>query len=116
MTHRLWLVETADVRCAHHVGRAPQRASQRWVRVGDSPVLVDPDPVGRTVGGCPNVGVSIKPCTSLLLVRGGRSTFVRIEGKPVLRSDLTGLTDGTPPGQVRYQVLDPGQPLVGEEP
>ena len=116
MTYELWLTDAADVRCAHKVGRSPQKASQSWVSVNGRPVLVAPDPVGRPVQGCPNIGVSIKPCTSTLAIKAGQSTFVRVDGHPVIRADLTGYTDGTPPGQVTYDVLDAAQVLVGEQP
>jgi hypothetical protein len=35
---------------------------------------------------------------------------------PVIRADLTGFTDGTPPGAVKYEVQSPAQQLVGEAP
>lgn len=116
MTYELWLTDAADVRCAHKLGRSPQNASQSWVSVNGRPVLVAPDPVGRPIQGCPNIGVSIKPCTSTLAIKAGQSTFVRVDGRPVVRADLTGYTDGTPPGQVTYDVLDAAQVLVGEQP
>lgn len=116
MLYELWLTDAADVRCAHKVGRSPQQASQTWVAVNGRPVLVAPDPVGRPIQGCPNIGVGIKPCTSTLAIRSGQSTFVRVDGRPVVRADLSGYTDGTPPGQVTYDVLDAAQELVGEQP
>jgi hypothetical protein len=116
MPYRLWLTDEADVRCSHHLGRSAQQATQTWVRVSARPVLLAPDPVGRPIAGCPNIGVSIKPCTSTLALRGGESSFVRVDSRPVLRSDVTGYTDGTPPGQVTYDVLDAAQDLVGERP
>lgn len=112
----LWLTDAADVRCTHKLGRSSQRATQSWVRIDGRPVLVRPDPVDRPIGGCPNIGVSIKPCTTALAMSRGWSAFIRIDGCSVLRSDLTGYTDGTPPGQVRYEVLDAAQALVGEQP
>ena len=112
----LWLTDGADVRCTHHVGRSPQKASQAWVRIEGRPVLVAPDPVGRPIGGCPNIGVGIKPCTTTLSLRHGASGLVRIDGHPAIRGDLVGYTDGTPPGGVDYRVRDAGQTLVGEVP
>lgn len=112
----LWLTDAADVRCTHKLGKAPQQASQEWVRIEGRPILVQPDPVGRSISGCPNIGVSIKPCTTALAMKAGWSGFVTIDARAVLRADLTGFTDGTPPGAVRYEVLDAAQPLVGERP
>lgn len=115
-TMLLWLTDQADVRCTHKLGRSPQQATQEWVRISGRPVLLQPDPVGRPISGCPNIGVSIKPCTTALAMTRGWSGFVRIDHRPVLRADLTGYTDGTPPGAVTYEVLDAAQLLVGERP
>lgn len=116
MTVVLWLTDASDVRCKHFLGKSPQQASQLWVRVEGRPVLVFPDPVGRSIGGCPNIGVSIKPCTTALAMKKGQSGFVRIGAHPVVRADLSGYTDGTPPGQVTYDAVDAAQVLVGETP
>jgi hypothetical protein len=115
-TAHIWLTEQADVRCTHRLGKAPQKASQVWVRIEHQPILVTPDPVGRSIGGCPNIGVAIKPCTTTLAMHAGESTYIKIEGRPVIRADLSGYTDGTPPGLVKYEVMDPAQTLVGETP
>jgi hypothetical protein len=114
MTAIFWITEDADVRCTHRLGKAPQRATQSWVTVAGRAVLVAPDPVGRGINGCPNIGVAIKPCGTTLAIQRGDSPFVRIDGRPVVRADLDGLTDGTPPGAVHYRVVDPAQHLVGE--
>lgn len=116
MTAQLWVTQQADVRCTHHLGKAPQRASQQWVTIEHQPVLLAPDPVGRSINGCPNIGVAIKPCTNTLSIKAGESVWIRIDSHAVIRADLSGFTDGTPPGLVRYLVLDPGQSLVGEQP
>jgi len=110
-----WLTEDVDVRCAHRLGRADVPVSQVLVRVNGRRALVDPDPRGRPIRNCPNIGVGIKPCTTTLPVLHGKSGFVRIDGAQVIRADLSGLTDGTPPGAVTYNVLTPGQNLVGEK-
>jgi hypothetical protein len=106
------VVERADVRCGHD-GTVAIRPSQRWVRMQGSPVLVDDDPPGSCISGCPNAGVNIKPCGSTLAVKAGYSTFIRIGGQRACLDTLEGLTDGTPPGAVKYTVRDPGQHLVG---
>jgi hypothetical protein len=105
------LVEEAVLRCGHD-GKVANVPSQTWVRVAASPVLVEPDPEGRSISMCPNVGVNIKPCGTTLVVRTGYSTFVRIDGHAVCLDSVSGFTDGTPPGLVRYTVRDPGQHLV----
>ncbi|NTX03426.1 hypothetical protein HUA74_34315 [Myxococcus sp. CA051A] len=109
------LTVDALVVCAHELGRVGLVNSQPWVTVERRPLLVRADPEGRPIGGCPNIGPTIKPCTTTLKVQQGYSTLVTIDGKPVCLDTLTGLTDGTPPGIVKYKVNAPGQMLVTEE-
>lgn len=106
------LTEDADLRCAHDLGKVAIVASQDWVRINGRRVLVRKDPEGRGIAGCPNYGPTIKPCTTTLAVQTGYSAFIHIDGKPVCLNSLTGLTDGTPPGSVKYDVRDSGQDLV----
>ena len=110
-----WVTLEAVVQCAH-LGKVGLTASQTWVTVLGRPVLVRADPEGRPISGCPNIGPTIKPCTSTLKVRSGYSTWIRVDGRPVALDSLVGLTDGTPPGVVKYQVNAPGQRLVSEAP
>lgn len=105
------LLERGVLRCGHD-GKVRNVPSQTWVRVDDSAVLVEPDPVGRSISMCPNIGLNIKPCTSTLAVRTGYSTFVRIGGRAISLDSVVGFTDGTPPGLVEYTVRDPGQDFV----
>jgi hypothetical protein len=106
------VTERSTIRCGHD-GKVVTVASQRWVRVSGAPVLVDPDPQFRPVVACPNVGPTMKPCTATLTVAAGYSTFVRIGGQAVVLSNLDGLTDGTVPGTVHYQVRVVRQHYVG---
>jgi hypothetical protein len=108
------LTVDALVVCAHELGKVGLVASQSWVTVEGRPVLVRADPEGRPIGGCPNIGPTIKPCTSTLAVKVGYSDLVRIGGKSACLDTLSGLTDGTPPGVVEYKVNAPGQTLVTE--
>lgn len=109
------LTVDALVVCAHELGRVGLVNSQPWVTVERRPLLVRADPEGRPIRGCPNIGPTIKPCTTTLKVQQGYSTLVTIDGRPVCLDTLTGLTDGTPPGIVKYKVNAPGQTLVTEE-
>ncbi|WNB87302.1 hypothetical protein [Cellulomonas sp. ATA003] len=115
-TLRPWLVPNADVRCDHPGGKVRMTSSQHLVHVQGRRVVVGQDPVGRPIAGCPNLSPSTKPCTTTLRVKEGRSPFVFIEGRPVIRADLVGLTDGTPAMGVSYRVANPGQTLVAEGP
>lgn len=106
------LVRDGVLRCGHD-GSVANVASQTWVSVTRSPVLVEPDPVGRSISGCPNISVNFKPCTSTLAVRAGYSSFIRVDAHAVCLDTVVGYTDGTPPGAVDYTVRDAGQTLVG---
>jgi len=107
-----WLLQSAHVTCDHVMGRVGLQAGQRLVHVGGVPVLTEPDAEGRPIAGCPNIGPTIKPCTTTLKQTQGLSAFVRIAGRAVCLRPTTGLTDGTPPGMVKYRVRDPGQAHV----
>ncbi|MFA6010594.1 MAG: hypothetical protein WC799_11480 [Desulfobacteraceae bacterium] len=105
----------ATLICKHELGTVGITASQQTVTIGGRPVLVDDDPEGRSISGCPNVGATIKPCTSTLKVFKGYSDLIRINGRRVCLDAVTGLTDGTPPGTVEYIVRQPGQDFVSEK-
>lgn len=105
------LVQKGVLRCGHD-GSVVNEPSQEWVAVTGSPVLVQPDPQGRSINGCPNVGLNIKPCKTTLVVAKGYSTFVRIGGRAACLDTVEGFTDGTPPGAVKYTVRSPGQGFV----
>jgi hypothetical protein len=107
------LTEKAVLECAHINGVVIGiPAGQDFVTVEGVKVLVEKDPEGRPIVGCPNAGPNIKPCTSTLVVKTGYSGLVRIGGSRVCLDPVSGLTDGTPPGTVEYRVRSPGQSLV----
>ena len=110
-----WVTLNGLMQCAH-LGKVELTAAQTWVRVEGQPVLVRADPVGRPISGCPNIGPTIKQCLTTLEVRSGYSPWIQVDGRPVVLDTVTGLTDGTPPGVVKYLVTAPGQTLVTEEP
>jgi len=60
------------------------------------------------------MGVGIRPCLTTLKVTAGYSNLIRIAGRRVCLDTITGLTDGTPPGLVKYKVNNAGQPFVQE--
>jgi len=108
----LWITEDTVVVCKHQLGRSDNRPSQGWLRIDTRRVLVDADPEGRTISGCPNVGPAIKPCMTTLKVKKGYSDWIRIGGQALCLDTVTGFTDGTPPGVVMYVVADAGQTWV----
>lgn len=110
------LTEDAVMTCAHLLGKVDVQFSQEWVTVEGRKLLVAEDPEGRDISRCPNYGVAIKPCTHTLAVKEGYSTFLRVDGHRICLDSVQGLTDGTPPGTVLYQVRAPGQDWVtGDE-
>lgn len=109
------LTEDAVVVCAHELGTVKNQPSQDWVTIGKRRILVEKDPEGRTISNCPNIGAAIKPCQHTLPVQEGYSPFIRIDGHRICLDTVTGLTDGTPPGVVKYHVRTPGQEFVSEK-
>jgi hypothetical protein len=107
-----WLTEDAKLVCNHELGGVKIVATQSLVTIHKRKVLVATDPESRPIAGCPNYGPTIKPCTSTLKVLQGYSEWVLVMGRRVCLETVTGLTDGTPPGTVKYKVRAPGQDFV----
>lgn len=106
------MTQDASVVCTHQLGDVVNQPSQRLVTIDGRRVLVQDDPEGRSIRLCPNINVTMKPCTQTLAVQVGYSQLVRVDGAAVCLDSISGLTNGTPPGIVRYIVRDPGQGLV----
>lgn len=106
------LTETAILCCDHQAGLVAIAAGQSLVTFLGRRALVEADPQGKAIAGCPNAGPTIKPCTTTTSVTAGYSALVRIDGRRLCLDTITGLTDGTPPGAVKYAVRSPGQSLV----
>jgi len=109
----LFLTEDAKVVCQHELGIVQNVPTQNWLTIGQRRVLVEIDPEGKTIKGCPNMGVGIRPCVTTLKVTAGYSEFLRVDGHRICLDTVTGLTDGTPPGLVKYKVNNAGQQFVG---
>lgn len=107
-----WLTEDAILNCKHELGIVQLPATQDLVTIEGRNVLVENNPEGRPIVGCPNIGATIKPCTRTLKVEEGYADFLRVNGQRICLDTVTGLTDGTPPGVVKYAVRSPGQGLV----
>jgi hypothetical protein len=108
------MTENAVVVCTHETGIVGIVATQKLVRINGRRVLVERNPEGRPIVGCPNAAPPSKPCLTTLVVQSGYSGLLRINGKRICLDTVTGLTDGTPPGTVKYKVRNPGQVLVKE--
>lgn len=108
------LTQDALVVCEHELGIVKNNPTQQLVTIEGRKVLVETDPEGRQISGCPNYGITIKPCLVTLKVQVGYSDFIRIEGRRICLDTVTGFTDGTPPGLIHYKVNNPGQNFVSE--
>lgn len=111
----LFLTEDAGIYCKHGPGKVAIKASQQLVTVVGRRVLVETDPEGKRIDGCPSV-FPLTPCTLTLTVDKGYSDFIRIENRRVCLESVTGFTTGTPPGVVKYEVRRAGQNFVSEMP
>jgi len=109
----LVITEDAGVFCKHGPGKVSNKPSQDWLTIMGRKVLVENDPEGRSISGCPST-VPFKPCLVTLKVITGYSTFIKVGGKRMCLKSITGFTDGTPPGVVQYEVRTPGQDFVSE--
>jgi hypothetical protein len=109
------LTEDAVLLCNHVLGTVDIVPTQDLVTANGRRILVERNPEGRPIKGCPNIGATIKPCQLTLAVEVGYSDLLRIDGRRICLDTVTGLTDGTPPGTVKYTVRDPGQQFVEEE-
>jgi hypothetical protein len=108
------LTENAQLFCKHGPGHVTNKPSQSFVTVEGARILVESDPVGRNISGCPSV-VPFKPCLVTLAVQKGYSDFIRIGDHRICLDTVTGFTDGTPPGVAMYVVRNPGQEFVSEQ-
>jgi hypothetical protein len=108
----LMLTQDVVIVCRHQLGIANVPPTQVLVTVEQRRIFVDNDPEAKSIAGCPHLGPGIKPCTTTLKVKTGYSTLVRIAGHSVCLDTVSGLTDGTPPGTVKYVVHTPGQSFV----
>jgi hypothetical protein len=109
----LELTEDAKLFCKHGPGKVAIRTSQSLVTIGGRKLLVENDPVGCSIAGCPSVA-PFKPCLKTLAVQKGYSHFIRVQGRRICLDTVTGYTDGTPPGVVMYEVRNAGQQFVSE--
>jgi hypothetical protein len=110
----LVITEDAGIYCKHGPGKVQNKPSQNWLTIEGRKVLVESDPEGRPISHCPST-VPFKPCLLTLKVIAGYSEFIRVDGHRMCLQSVTGLTDGTPPGVVLYEVRSPGQDFVSEK-
>lgn len=111
----LLLTEDAGIVCTHlDMGRVSVTATQDLVTIERRRVMVERDPEGRLISGCPNTSGTTWPCASTLTVTTGYSAELRIQGRRVCLDTVTGFTNGAPPGEAKYEVRQAGQSFVSE--
>ena len=95
------LTTASSVKCIHQ-GIVVPTTDQSVLKVNGNLVLVEkvqgnftPPP---TPGSCTQVPspVSNVPCTTIQSQSGGTSTVFKVNGKPVVLENASGLTNGTP--------------------
>ncbi len=106
------LTELGLSTCDHASGIVTLLSSQHLVKIHGGFILVGSDTVSKGIAGCSNAGPTIKPCTSTLNIESGKSSFVTINGRPILLDTVVGGTDGTPPGATKYRIKAVGHALV----
>ena len=111
----LVLTEDAVLVCKHEPGKVSNKPTQELVTIGGRKMLVETDPEGRPISGCPlTVFIGAPACKTTLKVQQGYSEFIRIEDRRICLDTVTGFTDGTPPGVIMYKVRSAGQGFVSE--
>jgi hypothetical protein len=100
-----------------HGGTVQLRASQQRLKVDGQAVLVQGDLMGATVSGCPNNNPAAgqTPCLSITAIIGGIATTLAVNGQPVLLETAKGLTNGTPPAPVLWEVKAAGHTKLAAE-
>jgi hypothetical protein len=112
-----WLTEDARLVCEHESGFVQMIATQSLVTIDGRRVLVERDPEGREINGCPWIGPGgQKPCKKTLPVNEGYSSLLRIDDRRVCLDTVRGITDAIPAATFDYFVRNAGQKLVGELP
>ena len=107
------LTEDADLRCDHVKGIVKIEPTQDLVTVNGRCVLVEDNPVKRSIKGCPFTGLGIKPCQVTHPVEEGYSDLLTIDSNRVCLDSLWGKTDGVPLG-FKYSVREAGQDWIDQ--
>ena len=89
----LVLTNASIITCSH--AATALLTSSAKLKVSDSPVLLDGDPIPLKPGACTQVGSGMTPCTTLTIATG-QSTKLKVGGKAVLLQSITGSTNGSP--------------------
>jgi hypothetical protein len=89
------LTDVSSIDCGH--GGRVSTAGETKLKADGALVLLEPGIQSRSVGGCPVVddaNTSTVKCRIVTAVTAGRSTKLRVNGRPVMIETLAGSTDG----------------------
>lgn len=106
------LTRAAVLKCVHG-GVVSNENSQDWVRIAGDPLLVEPDPLGRSISACPAAMPTTPPCTATVAVDDASySAFIRIGGHRVCLDSTTGRTNWSQLGMTPFGVTAAAQQFV----
>jgi len=106
------LTKAAVLKCAHG-GIVATKNSQDWVRIEGDPLLVDDDPLHRSIGGCPMLTLTTPPCrTTVAVDEASYSAFVHIGGRRLCLDGTKGTTDWSQMGTTPFSVALVAQKFV----
>lgn len=109
------LTKKAVLTCDHIGGKVNLKTTRKFVTINGDPIALAIDPSFKSIEGCPNASISIKPCKLTMPPGKGKSELVHIGGLPVALETIEGGTDGTPPGITKYGVRFAGQDFVNSD-
>jgi hypothetical protein len=109
----LVLTEDAVLKCAHG-GVVKLEPLQRWLTIEGRAVLVEGDPLDRSVSACPHATPVTPPCRKTVSVDKDKSysALARVGTLRVCMDSATGTTDWSKLGIIPYSVTAPGQQFV----
>lgn len=106
------LTKAAVLKCAHS-GVVNNKNSQDWVRIDGDPLLVEGDPLGRSISLCPMATITTPPCTLTISVDDASySRFLRINGRRICLDATRGRTNWSQSGTTTYSVTTVAQQFV----
>jgi hypothetical protein len=113
------LTEDAVLKCDHG-GVVDIKPRQDWIRISGRAVLIEDDPLNRSVHRCPMITPTTPACARTISISEAPSyaAFVRVQTKGDDRRRLcldstTGHTDWSRMATVNYNVTSSGQDFVG---
>jgi len=92
------LTSGSSVGCTHPGGKI-SLSSQAKLKVKGNAVLLEDDVKGKSISDCPipkDESKGTAPDTKVLALTTGKASKLKVGGKPVLLSTLTGTTNGLP--------------------